>query len=181
MQNRVRLEMASQEEDVMDSIETSRIQIVEPRTESFPAAGEGNWSLVSGKQPGVSMGSPKFQKDDDVTLLGSPSRFSPLLDLEQEDEDLEKQYEEDKNHVVEEIEEGELVEKKEVQPKTEGLVSRNSLIVLCVVNLLGLVFTLLVPESKGKSLEDMSGENENNDENSISSNNNKNSKVSTTA
>ena len=59
--------------------------------------------------------------------------------------------------------------------------SRNSLIVLCVVNLLGLVFTLLVPESKGKSLEDMSGENENNDENSISSNNNKNSKVSTTA
>ena len=119
MQNRVRLEMASQEEDVMDSIETSCIQIVEPTTESFPAAGEGNWSLVSGKQPGVSMGSPKFQKDDDVTLLGSPSHFSPLLDLEQEVEDLEKQYEEDTNHVVEEIEEGELVEKKEVQPKTE--------------------------------------------------------------
>ncbi|CAN6825497.1 unnamed protein product [Brassica oleracea var. botrytis] len=82
MQNGVHLEMASQEEDVMDSIETSRIQIVEPTTESFPAAGEGNWSLVSGKQPGVSMGSPKFQKDDDVTLLGSPSLFSPLLDLE---------------------------------------------------------------------------------------------------
>ncbi|KAH0898700.1 LOW QUALITY PROTEIN: hypothetical protein HID58_048268, partial [Brassica napus] len=119
MQNGVRLEMASQEEDVMDSIETSRIQIVEPTTESFSAAGEGNWSLVSGKQPGVSMGSPKFPKDDDVTLLGSPSRFSPLLDLEQEVEDLEKQYEEDTNHVVEEIEEGELVEKKEVQPKTE--------------------------------------------------------------
>ena len=51
--------------------------------------------------------------------MGSPSRFSPLLDLEQEVEDLEKQYEEDTNHVVEEIEEGELVEKKEVQPKTE--------------------------------------------------------------
>ena len=67
MQNGVHLEMASQEEDVMESIETSRIQIVEPTTESFPAAGEGNWSLVSGKQPGVSMGSPKFPKDDDVT------------------------------------------------------------------------------------------------------------------
>ena len=39
--------------------------------------------------------------------------------MEQEVEDLEKQYEEDTNHVVEEIEEGELVEKKEVQPKTE--------------------------------------------------------------
>lgn len=59
--------------------------------------------------------------------------------------------------------------------------SRNSLIVLDVVNLLWMVFTFLVPESKGKSVEDMSGENENNDENSISSNNNKNSKVSTTA
>jgi PHS family inorganic phosphate transporter-like MFS transporter len=29
-----------------------------------------------------------------------------------------------------------------------------------VVNLLGLLFTFLVPESKGKSLEEMSGENE---------------------
>ncbi|XP_024013791.1 probable inorganic phosphate transporter 1-7 [Eutrema salsugineum] len=38
---------------------------------------------------------------------------------------------------------------------------KNSLIVLGVVNLLGMFFTLLVPESKGKSLEEMSGENEN--------------------
>ncbi|KAG2308365.1 hypothetical protein Bca4012_082540 [Brassica carinata] len=44
-----------------------------------------------------------------------------------------------------------------------GIGVRNSLIVLGVVNLLGLLFTLLVPESKGKSLEEMSGENENND------------------
>lgn len=41
-----------------------------------------------------------------------------------------------------------------------GIGVRNSLIVLGVVNLLGLLFTFLVPESKGKSLEEMSGENE---------------------
>jgi hypothetical protein len=36
---------------------------------------------------------------------------------------------------------------------------RNSLIVLGFINLLGLLFTSLVPESKGKSLETMSREN----------------------
>ncbi|KAL1212549.1 putative inorganic phosphate transporter 1-7 [Cardamine amara subsp. amara] len=53
-----------------------------------------------------------------------------------------------------------------------GIGVKNSLIVLGVVNFLGMVFTLLVPESKGKSLEEMSGENENNDESSSSNNNN---------
>ncbi|XP_059431869.1 inorganic phosphate transporter 1-4 [Corylus avellana] len=41
-----------------------------------------------------------------------------------------------------------------------GIGVKNSLIVLGVVNFLGLLFTFLVPESKGKSLEEMSGENE---------------------
>ncbi|XP_057781307.1 probable inorganic phosphate transporter 1-7 [Salvia miltiorrhiza] len=41
-----------------------------------------------------------------------------------------------------------------------GIGVKNSLIVLGVVNLLGLLFTFLVPEAKGKSLEDLSGENE---------------------
>lgn len=41
-----------------------------------------------------------------------------------------------------------------------GIGVRNSLIVLGFVNLLGLLFTFLVPESKGKSLEEMSGENQ---------------------
>ncbi|KAI3425640.1 MFS domain-containing protein [Psidium guajava] len=41
-----------------------------------------------------------------------------------------------------------------------GIGVRNSLILLGVVNFLGLLFTFLVPESKGKSLEEMSGENE---------------------
>uniref|UniRef100_M1ANH0 Inorganic phosphate transporter n=1 Tax=Solanum tuberosum TaxID=4113 RepID=M1ANH0_SOLTU len=45
-----------------------------------------------------------------------------------------------------------------------GIGVRNSLIVLGVVNLLGLFFTFLVPESKGKSLEEMSRENENSEE-----------------
>ncbi|CAA6662624.1 unnamed protein product [Spirodela intermedia] len=37
---------------------------------------------------------------------------------------------------------------------------RNSLFVLAVCNVLGFFFTFLVPESKGRSLEDLSGENE---------------------
>ena len=40
---------------------------------------------------------------------------------------------------------------------------RNILIVMGVVNLLGLLFTFLVPESRGRSLEDMSGEAEEDD------------------
>ncbi|XP_057771329.1 low affinity inorganic phosphate transporter 1-like isoform X2 [Salvia miltiorrhiza] len=55
------------------------------------------------------------------------------------------------------------------QPKEEskrdkgypaGIGIKNSLIVLGCVNFLGLLFTFLVPEAKGKSLEEMSGENE---------------------
>ncbi|KAJ4956571.1 hypothetical protein NE237_013354 [Protea cynaroides] len=41
-----------------------------------------------------------------------------------------------------------------------GIGVRNSLIMLGVVNFLGLLCTFLVPESKGKSLEEISGENE---------------------
>uniref|UniRef100_A0A1D1Y007 H(+)/Pi cotransporter n=1 Tax=Anthurium amnicola TaxID=1678845 RepID=A0A1D1Y007_9ARAE len=41
-----------------------------------------------------------------------------------------------------------------------GIGIRNSLFFLAACNLLGLLFTFLVPESKGKSLEEMSGENE---------------------
>ncbi|KAL8513763.1 hypothetical protein ACS0TY_013029 [Phlomoides rotata] len=44
-----------------------------------------------------------------------------------------------------------------------GIGVKNTLIVLGVINLLGLLFTFLVPEAKGKSLEDLSGENENED------------------
>lgn len=42
-----------------------------------------------------------------------------------------------------------------------GIGVRNSLIVLGCVNALGVIFTFLVPESNGKSLEEMSRENEN--------------------
>nr|AFK45744.1 unknown [Lotus japonicus] len=41
-----------------------------------------------------------------------------------------------------------------------GIGVRNSLIMLGVINFLGMVFTFLVPESKGKSLEELSGETE---------------------
>ncbi|CAN1131657.1 Probable inorganic phosphate transporter 1-7 [Linum perenne] len=41
-----------------------------------------------------------------------------------------------------------------------GIGVKNSLIVLGFINLLGMGFTFLVPESKGKSLEEISGENE---------------------
>ncbi|CAI0385748.1 unnamed protein product [Linum tenue] len=52
-----------------------------------------------------------------------------------------------------------------------GIGVRNSLIVLGFVNLLGLLFTFLVPESKGKSLEEMSGEQEEDDSSAAASNN----------
>ncbi|KAI3756715.1 hypothetical protein L1987_56537 [Smallanthus sonchifolius] len=41
-----------------------------------------------------------------------------------------------------------------------GIGIKNSLIILGVINFLGLVFTFLVPEPNGKSLEELSGENE---------------------
>ncbi|WRX07699.1 Major facilitator [Theobroma cacao] len=43
-----------------------------------------------------------------------------------------------------------------------GIGVKNSLLVLGAINALGFLFTFLVPESKGKSLEEMSGENEDN-------------------
>ncbi|GLJ42655.1 hypothetical protein SUGI_0884180 [Cryptomeria japonica] len=42
----------------------------------------------------------------------------------------------------------------------KGIGIKNSLIVLGVINALGFLFTFLVPETKGKSLEELSGENE---------------------
>ncbi|XP_020094001.1 probable inorganic phosphate transporter 1-8 [Ananas comosus] len=45
-----------------------------------------------------------------------------------------------------------------------GIGVRNSLFVLAGISFLGLLFTFLVPESKGKSLEEMSGENEDDDD-----------------
>ncbi|KAL9682938.1 hypothetical protein QQ045_014750 [Rhodiola kirilowii] len=45
-----------------------------------------------------------------------------------------------------------------------GIGVRNSLMVLGVVNFLGMLFTFLVPESNGKSLEEMSRENEGDDD-----------------
>ncbi|GLU08666.1 hypothetical protein SLE2022_255660 [Rubroshorea leprosula] len=41
-----------------------------------------------------------------------------------------------------------------------GIGVKNSLIVLGVINFFGILFTLLVPESKGKSLEELTGEND---------------------
>lgn len=48
-----------------------------------------------------------------------------------------------------------------------GIGVRNSLIVLGVVNLIGLLFTFLVPEAKGKSLEEVSKENEDDQEETV--------------
>ncbi|RYR77290.1 hypothetical protein Ahy_A01g001736 isoform F [Arachis hypogaea] len=45
-----------------------------------------------------------------------------------------------------------------------GIGIKNSLLVLGVVNILGFLFTFLVPEPKGKSLEEISGEHEQEDE-----------------
>ncbi|KAK9067549.1 hypothetical protein SSX86_011660 [Deinandra increscens subsp. villosa] len=49
----------------------------------------------------------------------------------------------------------------------KGIGVKNALTILAVVNLLGALFTLLVPEAKGKSLEEMSGENDDNDDDAV--------------
>ncbi|XP_021770188.1 probable inorganic phosphate transporter 1-7 [Chenopodium quinoa] len=54
--------------------------------------------------------------------------------------------------------------KKTDQGYPPGIGVKNSLIVLGVINLLGLFFTFLVPEAKGKSLEEISRENEDDQE-----------------
>jgi PHS family inorganic phosphate transporter-like MFS transporter len=46
----------------------------------------------------------------------------------------------------------------------KGIGIRNSLFVLCACNVLGLIMTLFVPEAKGKSLEDATQENKDQDE-----------------
>ncbi|KAL3724702.1 hypothetical protein ACJRO7_029809 [Eucalyptus globulus] len=48
-------------------------------------------------------------------------------------------------------------------PKPKGIGTKNTLMILGGVNLLGALFTLLVPESKGRSLEEISGEDEEED------------------
>nr|AAK38196.1 phosphate transporter 1 [Lupinus albus] len=61
-----------------------------------------------------------------------------------------------------------------------GIGVKNSLIVLGVVNILGFCFTFLVPEPNGKSLEEMSGENEEEEptkEGSYNNNNNNNNRT----
>lgn len=50
-----------------------------------------------------------------------------------------------------------------------GLGVKTSLIILGVINALGFLFTFLVPETKGRSLEDLSGENDAADDTSLSS------------
>ncbi|KNA21241.1 hypothetical protein SOVF_045170 [Spinacia oleracea] len=57
--------------------------------------------------------------------------------------------------------------KKTDQGYPAGIGVKNSLIVLGVINLLGMFCTFLVPEAKGKSLEDMSRENEDDEEISV--------------
>ncbi|KAJ0695593.1 putative major facilitator, sugar transporter, major facilitator superfamily [Helianthus annuus] len=49
----------------------------------------------------------------------------------------------------------------------KGIGVKHTLTILAVVNLLGALFTLLVPEAKGKSLEEMSGENDDNDDDAV--------------
>ncbi|KAK4266138.1 hypothetical protein QN277_027104 [Acacia crassicarpa] len=45
-----------------------------------------------------------------------------------------------------------------------GIGIQNSLIMLAVINFIGMLFTILLPESKGKSLEELSGENDDDEE-----------------
>ncbi|KAG5393686.1 hypothetical protein IGI04_023649 [Brassica rapa subsp. trilocularis] len=92
-----------------------RLQITEPVTERFFDSEEENWKLVSGKahSPHVASIHVDNQRslqiaEDDSSFVVSSSRFSPLL----EDVDEEEEHLEDSSNGVEGMEEGELVEDK---------------------------------------------------------------------
>ena len=92
-----------------------RLQITEPVTERFFDSEEENWKLVSGKAHSPHAASIHVDNqrslqiaEDDSSFVVSSSRFSPLL----EDVDEEEEHLEDSSNGVEGMEEGELVEDK---------------------------------------------------------------------
>lgn len=120
-----RIEVKSHDDGETDNVEIlPQIRIAEPTTETFPATVEGNWSQVYGNQHLNSAESSELNKDDEVNIVVSPSRFSPRLDLEQEDGEFEQKDEDDMNKEEDEIEEGELVEKRGVPSKVSTVKGR---------------------------------------------------------
>lgn len=64
------------------------IQLIEPTTEVFAAEPEGNWTTVHGvdqTQTGLHH-SPETSSEKRAVSFGSPSRFSPLMGIEEERE-----------------------------------------------------------------------------------------------
>ena len=120
-----RIEVKSHDDGETDNVEIlPQIRIAEPTTETFPPTVEGNWSQVYGNQHLNSAESSELNKDDEVNIVVSPSRFSPRLDLEQEDGEFEQKDEDDMNKEEDEIEEGELVEKRGVPSKVSTVKGR---------------------------------------------------------
>lgn len=87
----------------MGQEEQPAIQLSEPTTEAFPEV--GGWETVHSKKQGL-------ETEEDEVLVVSPSRFSPLQDIEEDIREEEETVEEEN---ATEGEEGEILENK-----TEG-------------------------------------------------------------
>ena len=82
------------------------IQISEPTTEAFRANVAEGWALVHGKKQGKDL-------VEDEELVVSPSRFRPLQDIDEEEE------EDNIDEYGKETEEGEILESKEEEKKRQ--------------------------------------------------------------
>ncbi|CAN6846611.1 unnamed protein product [Brassica oleracea] len=107
----------------VEGVTSPRLTISEPITESFIDSEESGLGLVSGKAHSshtaqrTEQGSTSVpHRDGGLSIDVSPSRFSPLLEVDEDDDEVL----EDAINEVEETEDGELIEDKATLPKQEN-------------------------------------------------------------
>lgn len=101
--------------------DTLMIRLSEPTTDGFPANGEG-WLAVSGNSNAAlagGKGEAATAQYKEAEVVGSPSRFSPLIGIEEEAE-------ENLDETEGELEEGELKEEQEISRTRRAAKGRRS-------------------------------------------------------
>ena len=88
------------------------IQLIEPTTEAFHTADTGSWENVHGRRKGTEVGGSQSHQGslqkrytDEKGIAVSPSRFSPLQDINEDEE-------EEKEELLKEVEDGKILESK---------------------------------------------------------------------
>ncbi|CAH8376556.1 unnamed protein product [Eruca vesicaria subsp. sativa] len=87
-----------------------RIQLSEPTTEVFPETSNGKWATTPCM--GHKNGNSDVNREDTLEIIGSLSRLSPLLGIEEEGVDEDEEEEKD-------IEEAEITDEREEDKKTQ--------------------------------------------------------------